>query len=82
MPVSSLKAAASVASPVMKNVGAAATVHTVNATVNGKPESILVNGKGLPLYIYKPETTTKSLVSGGLLGALAGGRPLAPPLRA
>jgi predicted lipoprotein with Yx(FWY)xxD motif len=40
------------------------TIHTVNASVDGKTEAILVNAKGLPLYIYKPDTATKSFVSG------------------
>jgi predicted lipoprotein with Yx(FWY)xxD motif len=66
MPASSASAASAV-TPVMENMASAPTVHTVSATVNGKVETVLVNGKGLPLYIYKPETTTKSLVSGGLL---------------
>lgn len=45
----------------------AATVRTASATVGGKTETILVNGRGLPLYYYRPDTATKSLVSGGLL---------------
>jgi predicted lipoprotein with Yx(FWY)xxD motif len=45
---------------------AAATVHTVQASVAGKTETILVNGNGLPLYYYQPDTATKSLVTGGL----------------
>jgi predicted lipoprotein with Yx(FWY)xxD motif len=43
-----------------------ATIHTENATVGDKTEAILVDGKGLPLYTYKPDTATKSFVSGGL----------------
>jgi predicted lipoprotein with Yx(FWY)xxD motif len=46
--------------------GATTTIHTLNATVNGKSEAILVNSKGLPLYFYKPDTATKSSVSGAL----------------
>jgi predicted lipoprotein with Yx(FWY)xxD motif len=42
------------------------TIHTAAATVNGMSESVLVNSKGLPLYFYKPDTATKSFVSGGL----------------
>jgi len=45
---------------------AAATVRTVQATVAGKTETILVNGTGLPLYFYLPDTATKSNVTGGL----------------
>ena len=44
----------------------AATVHATSATVGGKTETILVNGRGLPLYIYRPDTATKSFVTGGL----------------
>jgi predicted lipoprotein with Yx(FWY)xxD motif len=46
--------------------GAADTVRTVQATVAGKTETILVNGTGLPLYFYLPDTATKSNVTGGL----------------
>jgi hypothetical protein len=42
---------------------AAATVRTAQAAVAGKTESILVNAQGLPLYYYRPDTATKSLVS-------------------
>ena len=45
---------------------AAATVHTASATVGGKTETILVDGGGLPLYFYRPDTATKSFVTGGL----------------
>jgi predicted lipoprotein with Yx(FWY)xxD motif len=45
---------------------AAATVRTVSATVGGKTETILVNGRGRPLYYYRPDTATRSLVTGGL----------------
>jgi predicted lipoprotein with Yx(FWY)xxD motif len=47
--------------------GSAATVRTAPATVAGKTETILVNGRGLPLYYYRPDTATRSLVTGGLL---------------
>jgi predicted lipoprotein with Yx(FWY)xxD motif len=46
-----------------------ATVHTLQAMVNGKAETILVNAQGLPLYYYQPDTAAKSLVSGQLLAA-------------
>lgn len=45
----------------------AATVRTASAAVRGKTETILVNARGLPLYFYLPDTTTRSLVTGGLL---------------
>jgi predicted lipoprotein with Yx(FWY)xxD motif len=45
---------------------ATTTIHTATANVNGTTESVLVNSKGLPLYYYKPDTATKSFVSGGL----------------
>jgi predicted lipoprotein with Yx(FWY)xxD motif len=38
----------------------------MTATVSGKSEQILVDSRGLPLYTYAPDTTTKSHVSGGL----------------
>jgi predicted lipoprotein with Yx(FWY)xxD motif len=44
----------------------AATVRTASATVGGKTETILVNAHGLPLYFYRPDTATKSFVTGGL----------------
>jgi predicted lipoprotein with Yx(FWY)xxD motif len=42
------------------------TIHTMSAMVDGKTETILVNAGGLPLYFYKPDTGTKSFVSGAL----------------
>ena len=48
------------------NQHAAATVRTVQATVGGKTEAILVNSQGLPLYYYLPDTAAKSVVTGGL----------------
>ena len=38
---------------------AAATVRTVQATVGGKTETILVNGQGLPLYYYLSDTRSE-----------------------
>ena len=43
-----------------------ATVRTAPTAVGGKTETILVNGGGLPLYFYRPDTATRSLVTGGL----------------
>ena len=60
-----ITAAAAASSPPASHSGAA-TVRTASVTVGGKTETILVNGHGLPLYFYKPDTATKSLVSGAL----------------
>lgn len=46
--------------------GAAATVHTALATVGGRTEAILVNRQGRPLYYYRADTATRSVVTGGL----------------
>ena len=45
---------------------AAATVRSTPAAVGGKTETILVDAHGLPLYYYRPDTATRSLVTGGL----------------
>jgi predicted lipoprotein with Yx(FWY)xxD motif len=45
---------------------AATTVRTVQATVGGKTETILVNSQGLPLYYYQSDTAAKSVVTGAL----------------
>jgi predicted lipoprotein with Yx(FWY)xxD motif len=45
---------------------AATTIRTVQATVGGKTETVLVNSQGLPLYYYQSDTATKSAVTGGL----------------
>ena len=45
---------------------AAAAVRTVQATVGGKTETILVSSRGLPLYYYLNDTAAKSVVTGGL----------------
>jgi predicted lipoprotein with Yx(FWY)xxD motif len=58
-------ASAAASSPSASHSGAAA-VRTASVTVAGKTETILVNGHGLPLYFYKPDTAAKSLVSGTL----------------
>ena len=44
----------------------AATVSTAQATVNGKTETILVDGHGMPLYYYQPDSATQSAVTGQL----------------
>ena len=66
---------ASVATSGAQPAAMAATIHTATAAVNGMTESILVNGQGLPLYFYKPDTATKSMVTGTLAS-------LWPPLTA
>jgi predicted lipoprotein with Yx(FWY)xxD motif len=64
------KAPSVAASPVVQSAAptpaTSATIQSTTATVGGKTETVLVDSKGLPLYIYKPDTTTKSFVSGGL----------------
>lgn len=52
--------------PAAGPASAMATVRTEQALVGGKTESILVNDRGLPLYFYRPDSATKSLVSGAL----------------
>jgi predicted lipoprotein with Yx(FWY)xxD motif len=52
--------------PAAANGAKAATLHSATATVQGTRERILVDSKGLPLYIYKPDTASKSLVTGQL----------------
>ena len=41
-------------------------MRTAMARVGGVVEVILVNNKGLPLYIYTPDTATSSMVAGEL----------------
>ncbi len=60
-----ITAASAATSPSASHSGAA-TVRTASVTVGGKTETILVNGHGLPLYFYKPDTAARSLVSGTL----------------
>lgn len=43
-----------------------ATIHTQSAMVGGQTETVLVDAQGLPLYYYKLDTPSKSLVSGAL----------------
>src|ERR1700733_7087146 len=64
-PASAATSPPAASSPPASHSGAA-TVHTASVTVGGKPETILVNGQGLPLYFYKPDTAARSLVSGAL----------------
>jgi predicted lipoprotein with Yx(FWY)xxD motif len=60
-----ITAAAASGTPAASATGAP-TVRTAPATVAGKTETILVNSQGLPLYIYRPDTATTSLVTGSL----------------
>jgi predicted lipoprotein with Yx(FWY)xxD motif len=60
-----ITAASAASSPSASHSGAP-TVRTASVTVGGKTETILVNGQGLPLYFYKPDTAAKSLVTGTL----------------
>ena len=53
-------------------------MRTATARVGGVAEVILVNGKGLPLYIYKSDTAAQSMVTGELAALwppLVGGSP-------
>src|ERR1700722_8325776 len=65
-----ITAAAATTSPASSMPAAAqhatATVRTVQATVGGKTETVLVNSQGLPLYYYLNDTAAKSAVTGGL----------------
>jgi predicted lipoprotein with Yx(FWY)xxD motif len=53
-------------SPTASTPSTVATVRAAMATVGGSAEIILVNNKGLPLYFYKPDTATQSMVTGSL----------------
>ena len=53
-------------SPPSASQSSSATVRTVQATVAGKTETVLVNSQGLPLYYYQSDTAAKSVVTGGL----------------
>jgi predicted lipoprotein with Yx(FWY)xxD motif len=43
-----------------------ATIRTEPVVVGTKVETVLVNSKGLPVYYFRADTSTKSKVSGGL----------------
>jgi predicted lipoprotein with Yx(FWY)xxD motif len=60
-----ITAASASGTPAARATGPA-TVRTASATVAGKTETILVNSQGLPLYIYRPDTASTSLVTGSL----------------
>ena len=62
---------------------AADTVRTVQASVGGKTETVLVNSQGLPLYYYLNDTAAKSVVTGELAALwppLTSGSPAAAGL--
>jgi predicted lipoprotein with Yx(FWY)xxD motif len=52
--------------PTVSSPATAATVRTAMAQVNGVVEVILANHRRAPLYIYKPDTATRSMVTGAL----------------
>ena len=64
--ITAASAGGSPARPAASAGAAAATVRTAHATVGGNSETILVNAGGLPLYFYRPDTATRSLVTGAL----------------
>lgn len=64
--VGGITATATGNSPAASASSAQATVHTARATVAGRTETILADGRGLPLYYYRPDTATRSLVTGAL----------------
>ena len=68
-PASSAAPASSAPATGSSTAGMAAAVRTAQAQVGGKTETILVNAQGLPLYFYRPDTATQSLVSGQLAAA-------------
>lgn len=52
--------------PATLDLTAATTLHSTLAEVGGVKQIILVDAKGLPLYTYKPDTATQSMVTGQL----------------
>jgi predicted lipoprotein with Yx(FWY)xxD motif len=52
--------------PTVSSPVTTATVRTAMARVNGVIEVILANDRRAPLYIYQPDTATRSMVTGGL----------------
>ena len=53
-------------SPAASGSAVPTVVRAGPATVAGKAETILADGQGLPLYYYRPDTATRSLVTGEL----------------
>ncbi len=64
--ITAASASGSTAASAASMATASATVRTASVTVAGKTETILVNRQGLPLYIYRPDTATRSFVTGSL----------------
>jgi predicted lipoprotein with Yx(FWY)xxD motif len=64
--VAAAAASSHASSPPAASQPARATVRSVQATVGGKTETILVSGVGLPLYYYLNDTAAKSAVTGAL----------------
>jgi predicted lipoprotein with Yx(FWY)xxD motif len=52
--------------PATLDLTAPTTLHSTLAEVGGVKQIILVDAKGLPLYTYRPDTATQSLVTGQL----------------
>jgi predicted lipoprotein with Yx(FWY)xxD motif len=78
-----ITAAAATTSHASSQPAAAATVRTVQASIGGKTETVLVNKAGLPLYYYLNDTAEKSAVTGGLAALwppLTSGSPAATGL--
>jgi predicted lipoprotein with Yx(FWY)xxD motif len=63
-----LAGASTIGNPASKAPAVAPTLHTAIASVGGKRETILVSAKGLPVYFYRGDTATISMVSGELAG--------------
>src|SRR5258708_26833056 len=74
-----ISAASASGSPAASTSAASATVRTASAAVGGQTETILVNNRGLPLYYYRPDTATRSLVTGGLAHLWPPPTSAAPP---
>jgi predicted lipoprotein with Yx(FWY)xxD motif len=62
----SSSAASSTVSKAVAAAAGTASVAVAAATVAGRPEQVLVNIRGLPLYTYGLDTPSQSHVSGGL----------------
>jgi predicted lipoprotein with Yx(FWY)xxD motif len=54
------------AAPAASHSAAATTVRTAQVPVGRKLETILTSATGQPLYYYKPDTASKSFVTGSL----------------
>ena len=75
---SSSSAAPAAGAPSPQGSTAPATIQAATATVAGQSEQILVDAKGLPLYVHSLDTAGQSHVTGGLARlwpALVSGSP-------